>query len=92
MQPQLLPRLFAEVLEQEESQARVSVLPEEVLPDGAHGQLGPEERGRHLPEGAGEHVGLSLDRRRRDGGRERGRRGQVCDARGGVQALLPGRL
>lgn len=90
VQPQFLPGLPAAVLEQEEGQAGVSRLQEEVLPDTAHGESGPEERGRHFPEGAG-----AQDRRRRvrgwwAGGGGGGGGGEVHDARGSCEALLSG--
>ena len=75
----------------------MSHLQEEVLPDGAHGQPGAEERGRHLPEGAGAH-GWSRGRSR-SRGRGRGAGGAGCynggevrHTRGSPQTLLSGRL
>lgn len=92
VQPQLLPSLPAAVLEQEEGAARVSHLQEEVLSDRTHGEPGAEERGRHLPEGAGDQDGRGHSAGEGTGVRGAGGAGgrDVCGARGSSQTLLPG--
>lgn len=89
VQPQFLPGLSATVLEQEGGQARVSHLQEEVLPDGAHGEPGTEECGRHLLEGAGAKDGQRYSMGR---GASRGGGGDVHHTRGSSEALLSGWL
>lgn len=92
VQPQLLPSLPAAVLEQEEGAARVSHLQEEVFSDRTHGEPGAEERGRHLPEGAGDQGGGCHSAGEGTGVRGAGGVGgrDVRRARGSSQTLLPG--